>query len=109
MGGEIFSSAFLGGESYLVEIDNHVRINNNVTFITHDGGEWVLREMDPSLSDVDLFGIIKVGNNIQINNDVMIMLIIPGVTIGNNCIIGAGAIVTKDIPYNSVAVGIPAM
>lgn len=32
----------------------------------------------------------------------------PGVTIGNNVIIGAGAIVTKDIPDNSVAVGIPA-
>lgn len=31
----------------------------------------------------------------------------PGVTIGNNVIICAGAIVTKDIPDNSVAVGIP--
>ena len=31
----------------------------------------------------------------------------PGVTIGNNVIIGAGAIVTKDIPDNSVAVDIP--
>ena len=32
----------------------------------------------------------------------------PGVTIGNNCIVGTGSIVTKDIPDNSVAVGIPA-
>lgn len=32
----------------------------------------------------------------------------PGVRIGNNCVIGAGAIVTKNIPDNSVAVGIPA-
>ena len=31
-----------------------------------------------------------------------------GVTIGNNVIIGAGSIVTKDIPDNSVAVGVPA-
>lgn len=32
----------------------------------------------------------------------------PGVRIGDNCIIGAGAIVTKSIPANSIAVGIPA-
>jgi serine acetyltransferase len=32
----------------------------------------------------------------------------PGVSIGNNCIIGCGAIVTKSIPDNSVAVGVPA-
>lgn len=34
--------------------------------------------------------------------------IMPGVTIGNRCVIGANAVVTKDIPDNSVAVGIPA-
>lgn len=32
----------------------------------------------------------------------------PGVTIGKNCIIGCGAVVTKNIPDNSVAVGVPA-
>jgi serine acetyltransferase len=32
----------------------------------------------------------------------------PSVTIGDNCVIGAGAVVTRDIPPNSVAVGTPA-
>ena len=32
----------------------------------------------------------------------------PGVTIGNNSIIGAKAVVTKSIPADSIAVGIPA-
>lgn len=36
------------------------------------------------------------------------VIIMPGVTIGNNCVIGCGAVVTKDIPDNSVAVGVPA-
>lgn len=36
------------------------------------------------------------------------MNILPGVTIGENAIIGTGSIVTKDIPDNAVAVGNPA-
>lgn len=104
-GCSIFSSVGLGSEPYLVTIGNHVRLTNNVQLITHDGGVWVLREMYPELSDIDLFGKIKIGNNVHVGTDARIM---PGVTIGNNCIIGVGAIVTKDIPDNSIAVGIPA-
>ena len=102
---EIYSSASFGSEPYLIEIGNHVRINAGVRFITHDGGVWTLRGYDEKYKDVDLFGPIKVGNNVHIGTDAIIM---PGVTIGDNCIIGCGAIVTKDIPDNSIAVGIPA-
>ena len=35
-------------------------------------------------------------------------VILPGVTIGHNSMIGAGSVVTKDVPPLSVAVGIPA-
>ena len=35
------------------------------------------------------------------------VIILPGVTIGDNCTIGAGSVVTKDIPANSVAYGNP--
>lgn len=38
----------------------------------------------------------------------MCVTILPGVTIGRNAVIGAGAVVTKDIPDNAVAVGVPA-
>ena len=34
--------------------------------------------------------------------------VLPGVTIGSHCVIGAGSVVTSDIPANSVAVGVPA-
>lgn len=47
---------------------------------------------------------------IQIGNDVWIggsVTIVPGVTIGNNTIIGAGSVVTKNIPSNVIAAGIP--
>ena len=35
-------------------------------------------------------------------------MIMPGVHIGNGCIIGAGAVVTKDIPPYTIAAGVPA-
>lgn len=47
---------------------------------------------------------VTVGSHSWIGGDVVIT---PGVTIGENCVIGAGSVVTKDIPDNSVAVGNP--
>lgn len=47
---------------------------------------------------------VTVGSHSWIGGDVVIT---PGVTIGENCIIGAGSVVTKDIPDNSIAVGNP--
>ena len=35
-------------------------------------------------------------------------VVCPGVTIGDGCVIGAGSVVTKDIPARSLAVGVPA-
>ncbi|MBR3018275.1 MAG: sugar O-acetyltransferase [Clostridia bacterium] len=36
------------------------------------------------------------------------VVVCPGVTIGDNCVIGAGSVVTRDIPPNSLAAGVPA-
>lgn len=47
---------------------------------------------------------ITVGNNVWIGGNVCVL---PGVTIGDNVVIGAGSIVNKDIPSNTVAVGNP--
>ena len=98
-------SASFGSEPYLISLGNHVRVNQGVQFITHDGGVWVLRELKEEYKDIDLFGRISVGNNVHIGTNTIIM---PGVHIGSNCIIGCGAIVTRDVPDNSVAVGVPA-
>ena len=47
---------------------------------------------------------IIVGNNVWIGGNVVVM---PGVTIGDNTIIGSGSVVTSDIPSNVIAVGTP--
>jgi acetyltransferase-like isoleucine patch superfamily enzyme len=91
-----------GSEPYLISIGNHVTITGDVRFITHDGGVWVFRDEFP---DIELLAPIKVCDNVFIGVRSIIM---PGVTIGENSIIGAGSVVTKNIPPNSVAVGCPA-
>lgn len=48
---------------------------------------------------------MKIGNDVWIGGNCTIL---PGVTIGNNVVIAAGAVVTKDIPDNCVAGGVPA-
>lgn len=50
-------------------------------------------------------GKVTIGNNVFIGVKTVIM---PGVTIGDNCIIGACSLVTKSIPDNSIAFGQPA-
>lgn len=47
---------------------------------------------------------IKVGNNVWFGGNVVVL---PGVTIGDNAVIGAGSVVVKDIPANHLAVGNP--
>lgn len=91
-----------GTEPYLIKIGDHVELTSNVRFLTHDGSVWVFREKYP---EIDLIAPIVVGNNVFIGMGAMIL---PGITIGDNCIIGAYSLVTKDIPPNSVAAGVPA-
>lgn len=51
------------------------------------------------------YGIpITIGNNVWIGGS---SVILPGVNIGDNCVIGAGSVVTRDIPEDSIAVGNP--
>lgn len=100
----VASSVYFGTEPYLIKIGDKVRVTQNVKFITHDGGMWVLRNLGIA-PDADKFGTIEIGNNVNIGWNAIIM---PNVTIGDNVIVGAGSIVTKDIPSNTVWAGVPA-
>jgi len=91
-----------GTEPYLISFGVHTEVSADVTFITHDGAVWVLREEHP---DVDVFGEIKVGSNVFIGRGVIIL---PGTHIGDNTVIGAGAVVKGQLEANSVYAGVPA-
>ena len=102
---EIYGTASLGSEPYLIEIGDNVRITEHVIFVTHDCGCWVLRNLNEKMRDADLFGRITIGNNVHIGTNSVIM---PGVTIGSNVIIGCSSVVTKDVPAYALMVGNPA-
>lgn len=104
MGDNVFVGSFsLIVANREIEIGNDVMIADFVVIRDHN------HRFDKIGVPINRQGMInkpiKIGNNVWIGTKATIL---SGVTIGDNCIIGANAVVTKDIPSNSVAVGIPA-
>ncbi len=94
-----------------IEIGNNVLIASNVQLYTAthspDYHERLVEnwEADSGLPYFRTYAQpIKIEDNVWIGGGVIIL---PGVTIGKNSVIGAGSVVTKSIPENSVAVGNP--
>lgn len=92
----------LGGEPFLVKIGSHCTIVADVAFVTHDGGTWIFRDEIP---DLNIFGKIEIKDNCFIGGR---SIILPNVTIGPNSVVGAGSIVSKDVPPGMVVAGVPA-
>ena len=83
-----------------IYVGDYTMIGPNVTIAT--GGHPILPELRRQVYQFNL--PVHIGENCWIGAGAIIM---PGVTIGDNTVIGAGSIVTKDIPANVVAVGNP--
>lgn len=87
----------------LIQIGNNVVMTKGVTILTH-GYDWcVLREKYGT--SLGYAQPVLIGDNVFIGQHVKIL---PGVTIGNNCIIGVGSIVTKNLESDYVYAGVPA-
>ena len=93
-----------GSEPYLIEIGDRTKITANCTFINHDGAMYVIRSME-KFADARNFGRIKIGKNCFIGNNCTIL---PGVEMGDNCILGAGSVLNSSTIPNSVYAGVPA-
>ena len=87
----------------LVEIGCNCVFLENFTLLTHDNVTSVFRDVYHEF--LPSSGAVTIGNNVYFTRNCTVL---KGVTIGDNCIIGFGSVVTKDIPANSVAVGSPA-
>lgn len=87
-----------------ISLGDNVKISANVEFVNHDIISAMLNDKYDCKDFKNHQGCIRIGSNVMIGANTMIM---PNVQIGNNVVIGGGSIVTKDIPDNSVAAGIP--
>ncbi len=92
----------LGSEPYLITIGDETLVSGGVVFLTHDAGTWVFRREHPEAAR---FGRIKVGSRVFIGGNAIVL---PGVTIGDRSIVGAGAVVTRDVEPGTVVAGVPA-
>lgn len=88
-------------------IGNNVLVGSRVHISDHSHGNITKDDLNTIPVKRLLFskGPIVIGNNVWIGSGVAIM---PNVTIGDNCIIGAKAVVTKSFETNSVIAGCPA-
>ncbi len=88
-----------------VHIGNGVFVGHNVTFINDKFPRAV--NPDGSMQTEDDWELIEtfIKDRVSIGSSSTIM---GGITIGENSVIGAGAVVTKDVPPNTVVAGVPA-
>ncbi len=95
-----------GSEPWLIEIGSSVTIAVGAALITHDGASRLFRDRIVGMNAFgNRFGTIVIHDNSFIGENVIIL---PGIEIGPNSIVGAGSVVTKTVPQNSVVVGNPA-
>ena len=92
----------LGADPYLIQIGDHCTIGPDVSFLCHDGATWLFTEEYPSLQK---FGSIRILDNCFIG---LRAILLGNVIIGPNSIVGAGAVVTRDVPPDTVVAGNPA-
>lgn len=86
-----------------ISIGENTMIASKVTFLTENHGIDLTKgiyDRQPLRA-----GNVTIGKNCWIGENVIVL---PGASVGDNSIVGAGAVVTKDIPSNSIAVGNPA-
>ncbi len=90
----------------LVSIHNNVEVASGVRFVVHDAIHGVVNQDGHSgVTIPETIGTIEIFDNVFIGAGTIIL---PGVKIGPNAIVGAGSVINKDIPENSVCAGVPA-
>jgi acetyltransferase-like isoleucine patch superfamily enzyme len=86
-----------------ISIGDNVTLASGVAILDHD--HRFANHGSQRIADGYETAPVKIGSNVWIGDKVIVL---KGVTIGNNVTVGAGSVVTRDIPDNSVAVGVPA-
>lgn len=109
---EIGTNVSFGDNSHVgcilfIKIGDNLLTGRNVYITDHFHGIGTLDEglIPPKKRSLYAKGTVKIGNNVWLGEN---SVILPNVTIGDNVTVGANAVVTKDLPDNCVAAGVPA-
>jgi maltose O-acetyltransferase len=92
----------VSGDNCNVEIGDYCDISSNVSFVN---GSHLIDLNGPRIAGEGFSLDIKVGNRVWIGYG---SIVLGGIDIGDNVIIGAGSLVNKNIPSNTIYAGIPA-
>lgn len=82
-----------------VTLGDGCQIGHNVVFATLN------HDVNPAMRSYTYPAPIVLGRKVWVGSNATIL---PGVTIGDNSIVAAGAVVTKDVPANTIVGGVPA-
>ena len=93
------------GHSDLIYIGDHSHVTGGCRLLCHQRNLKGYRKGDDAAKLPYKLGEIRIGKGAMIGMETLIM---PGVTIGDGAIVGAGSLVTKDIPAWTIATGRPA-
>lgn len=88
-----------------VTIGDGCLLASGVYVADHSHGEIVASDLRPMQRPVVSKGGVTIGRNVWIGEGASVL---PGVTLGDGCIVGAGAVVTKSFEAGSVLAGVPA-
>ena len=72
--------------------------------MTENNNEQVVHEKEQRAEELEYGTPISIGADVWVGGSAIIC---PGVTIGDRCVIGAGSVVTRDIPADTFAAGSP--
>ena len=88
-----------------IEVGKNVFVNNACTFMDRGGMITENHDLDPAKRRTLISNRIVVKRNVWIGAAATIL---PGMTIGENAVVAAGAVVSRDVPPKTIVAGVPA-
>lgn len=99
-----FAISNFGNEPYLIEFGDNVWVAAGVRFVNHDVSARMIGARHEPTRQYDRMGCISIGSNVFLGLNVVVL---PGVNICDDVVVGAGCVVSRNIETPGVYIGSP--